>query len=149
MGGAGSSRRGATYERELVNHFRDSGYGALRLPSSGSSTKRDLPDVLAGTPWPDQYVGATELIAIELKSGSATTLYVDEEEVEALKSFASTWCAKPFLASRRTTQATDTKHYLVRPEDARRTDGGRYGLPNADIKDRAALMVDSDGVEWA
>lgn len=163
-GGAASGRKGTRYEQQLVRFLHDAGYGALRLPSSGSATDRDLPDVLAGYPvvYPygkhdrievedrshvqsDRF--ATDTLAVELKSGKATTLYVDESEVEDLRAFAERWGATTYLGARPTTQATGREHYLVRPDDARRTDGGRYGLPRADLAERASLVVGPDGVE--
>lgn len=146
-GGAASGRKGSRYERELVEYLRDDEWGALRLPSSGSATERELPDVLAGTPWPDQYVGASELLAVELKCGDATTLYVDGDEVADLKAFAVTWGAEPYLGARRTTRGTDRRHYLLRPDDARETDGGNYGLPAAELEERASVVVGPEGVE--
>ena len=158
MGGAASGRIGSRYERELVNAFRDAGWGALRLPASGGATERELPDVLAGrstgsgsiesyvdgNPWDS--VPLTEAWAIEAKAGKATTLYVDAEEVEALRTFAEIWGARPLLGARSTRQGTPTAHYLVPPERARVTDSGTYGLPIDGIEDRAYAVVGSDGV---
>lgn len=131
-----SGRKGSKYERELVNTLDALGYGALRLPSSGSATARDLPDILAC-----HRVGGhkTYLWAVEAKAGSDTTLYVEEGEVQALRAFAETWGARPYLSARFTSRDSPTCHYLVRPEDARRTDSGLYGLPVADIEDRAEM----------
>lgn len=141
-----SHAKGSRYERELVNRFRASEWGALRLPSSGSATDADLPDVLAGT---TVFFGACSndyLLAVELKSGDATTLYVDGDEVDALERFAERWGATPLLGARYTTRASETHTYLVRPADARQTDGGNYGLPQADIDGRTEWLVTPDGV---
>lgn len=143
-----SKAKGSVYERELVNAFDAAGWGALRLPSSGSAIDRDLPDVLAGRPVPVPGRGKfTETLAIEAKSGKATTLYVDAVEVDALEAFARRWGATPYLSARFTTQGSATDHYLVAPEDARRTDGGAYGLPRVDAAERASVVVGSGGVE--
>jgi Holliday junction resolvase len=141
--GANASKRGAAYERELVNYLRDAGYGALRLPSSGSATERELPDVLTGHP----DLNGSSLLAIEVKSGSASTLYVEKSEVDALGSFARTWGATPYLAARRTSRGTDTKHYLVAPSDARQTPSGNYGLPSADVAERASIVIGPEGIQ--
>ena len=140
-----SHAKGSRYERELVNRFRASEWGALRLPSSGSATDADLPDVLAGR-GVAQTLTRSHLLAVELKAGDATTLYVDEAEVAALERFADRWGATPILGARFTTQGSETHTYLVRPADARRTDGGNYGLPRADIDGRAEWLVTPDGV---
>lgn len=123
---------GSDRERELVNTLEACGWAAMRCPSSGSATTRDLPDVLAGNP------GAS--VAIELKSGKGTTLYVDQQEVEALERFADRFGATPLLAARWTSQATGVKIWGVPPTDARKTDSGNYGLPVEDIQERAAVV---------
>ena len=123
-----SGKKGSRYERELVNRFESCGWGALRCPSSGAGTDRKLPDVLAGksvsrvTEWVEHDSGIidpevvetfTDSYAIELKSGDSTTLYVDRDEVKALKSFAQSFGATPLLGARFTTQASSTDIYLV------------------------------------
>lgn len=156
-----SGSRGAARERELVNRFDAAGWGALRLPSSGSATARELPDVLAGRPveatpkagWthPKPTRTYARLWAAELKSGAQTTLYVDAQEVDALRAFAETWGARPLLGARYTFGSGEhydrTDTYLIKPEDARRTDGGAFGLPVEDIDDRAFAVVTDAGVE--
>lgn len=129
---------GARYERELVDRLDASGWAALRIPTSGAGTARDLPDVLAG-----RSDGAT--LAIELKSGQDTTLYVGREEVAALERFADAFGATAYLGARFTTQASPTATYLVAPDDARETDAA-YGLPVADIEKRAshAIQIEAD-----
>jgi len=149
-GGAASGRKGDRYEREFVNAVRKAGIGALRAPSSGSATTTALPDVFVGEPITDASKelvtgwGLSRLWLVEHKAGDATTLYVDESEVEALERAASTWGGTPLLGARFTTQASATHHYLVRPEDARRTSQS-FGLPEADVADRAAVLVAADG----
>jgi Holliday junction resolvase len=154
--------RGARYERRLVRALTASRFGAVRIPTSGSGTDADLPDVLASRrvqlhrqPSPRVSVddgddGALRTLsdawAIEVKSGSQTTLYADEGEVEQLARFAGQWGAKPLIAARFTDQASATEYFLVRPMDCRTTDGGRYGVPAADAAERAFAVVE-DGDE--
>lgn len=155
-GGAASSAKGTRYEQELTSTLRDLGFGALRIPSSGSATDEDLPDVLSGrnytfpVEWdefdkgqmlPSRLQTVSEAWAIEVKAGDATTLYVDEAEVNALIRFAGHFGATPYLGARFTTQGTPTTHYLVEPGNARITDGGHYGLPVNDIEDRASVKI--------
>lgn len=138
-----SNRTGARYERELVTALDAAGYGVLRIPSSGSASSRDLPDVLAGQPaiGPDGE-RQSAVMAIELKSGRDTTLYVEKPEVDALKRFCERFGAVPRLGLRHTRQATSRNHFLVHPEDARRTPEGNYGLPIADIGERASEVIE-------
>ena len=135
---------GSDRERELVDTLEATGFAAMRCPASGGATDRDLPDVLAGknghrpgTPIRDVPV---KCVAIELKSGKSTTLYVQPEEVEALQSFAERFGATPLLAARFTSRASPVRIYGVRPSDARKTDSGNYGLPQSDIEERASVI---------
>lgn len=137
------------YERELVNALDECGYVAMRAPSSGSATGRDLPDVLAGrgdiydTPGPASFA-----LAIEHKSTSATTAYADEGEVEALVRFAEAFGAVPLVGARFKTQAAGKYHYLVEPSECRRTQGGgegNYGVPRSDASERASFVVNATG----
>ena len=143
-----SGKKGSRYERELVNRFESCGWGALRCPSSGGGTDRELPDILAGLAFegPSKDYPISRALAIELKSGKSTTLYVDKEEVYALRSFAESFGATPLLGARFTTQASSTDIYLVKPEDARMTPKA-YGLPISDIEDRAYMRVTKDSIE--
>lgn len=137
---------GANFERELVNALTACNRPALRAPTSGSATDRDLPDVLCGTrvelesktgpigSWSDAW-------AIELKSTSGTTAYAGEAEVEALCQFAYSFGATPYIAGRFKRQGQRTPFYLVRPDDCRTTDGGRYGVPERDAERRAEWEV--------
>lgn len=137
-GGAASGRTGARYEREIVSVLRQCGYGALRFAASGAATTRSVGDILAAREHPG---GGTELWGIELKSGKETTLYVDGPEVSKLGLFCRRWNAEVFLGARFTTRGSPTTHYLVKPEDARKTDGGNYGLPIDDIEERASIAI--------
>ena len=143
-----SGKKGSRYERELVNRFESCGWGALRCPASGGATDRELPDILAGLALdgPSKDYPISRALAIELKSGKSTTLYVDKEEVYALRSFAESFGATPLLGARFTTQASSTDIYLVSPEHARMTPKA-YGLPISDIEDRAYMRVTTDSIE--
>ena len=143
-----SGKKGSRYERELVNRFESLGWGALRCPASGGATDRELPDILAGLAFegPSKDFPISRALAIELKSGKSTTLYVDRDEVKSLRSFAESFGATPLLGARFTTQASSTDIYLVSPEDARMTPKA-YGLPISDIKDRAYMRVTKDSIE--
>lgn len=143
---------GSDYERELVRRLSNAGWAAMRCPTSGGGTDRDLPDVLAlhettieGVDWPtEKYCRA---LAVELKSGKDTTLYADTEEVEALRRFALRAGATPLLGCRSTQQTTPAATYLLHPSDARMTDSGTYGLPVAECEHRAAWIATDAGVE--
>lgn len=153
-GGAASGQRGSAYERETVRRFRDAGWGALRLPSSGSATDRDLPDLFAGKPIQARRGQATDdvelftnAMAVELKSGKADILYIDPEEVDALIRFCETWGCRAYLGVRSTQQATPTATFCIAPDDARRTDGGRYAVDVDGVAGVASVVVGDGEVD--
>jgi len=157
---------GDNYERELVNSLDAVGIPSMRAPSSGSATERELPDVIAGilidqatiadqlsTTLPEDLSDEaitnasemlspkTDIYAIESKSQKGTTMYVEQSEVAKLEKFTTAFGGKPRLAARFTERRFPTEHFLVPPENARLTDSGRYGLPAADIEERATEVV--------
>jgi Holliday junction resolvase len=84
--------KGDRRERELVNRLDEAGFAVMRAPASGSSTDRELPDVLAGD--------GERFYAIEAKSSSGDPIYLDAEEVEALVYFAQNFGAKARIGVR-------------------------------------------------
>jgi len=135
------------YERHLVNALTDHGIPAMRAPTSGSSTDRDLPDILAGRPATGHPSPATEPVplstvwAIEHKSISASNAYVSGDEVDALVTFARAFGAAPYLAARFKGRGKDRVHYLVSPSDCRVTDGGQYAIHEGTAPDVARVVV--------
>lgn len=122
---------GDSREREMVNACLDRMHGAIRIPSSGSSTDADLPDVLASID------GA--LFAIEEKYRTANKrCYVGAEEAEALRRFASRWHAVPVLAVRYSTRldGVDTADWFVCHVDVpETTDSGSLKLHHSTAKE--------------
>jgi Holliday junction resolvase len=96
---------GSKYERELREWFYDSGAVALRIPSSGSATKRSLPDVLGR-------VGGYDF-AIELKYSATDYARFTVNEANDLIEFAYLWGAVPCFVAR---FAYDTDYYVLTPE---------------------------------
>lgn len=122
-----SNTKGAKRERELVNWLDGDGWGVLRAPASGSSTVRELPDVLAGN--------GSEFYAIELKASAGDPIYYTHEEVAALKFFAEKFGATPLLAARFDEKNGDPSYgeewpgvYFINPENAYMTSGQNYRI---------------------
>lgn len=132
---------GARYERELVNALDGHGYVAMRAPSSGAATTRDLPDVLALRRDEPGGLVRSEVLAVEVKSTSATTAYADESEGAALDRFATEAGATAYVSARFKRNGYDKIHYLVPLDACRMTDAGSYGVPQADADDRATIVV--------
>ena len=157
---------GDTYERELVNTFDQLNLPAMRAPSSGAATTRELPDVIVFKPYTvrdisetiakllpsianksapttiAQHIGPlTKAYGIEIKSGESTTLYVKEKEVNDLERFCELAGVEPRIGARYTKRGQPVNHYLVPPENARKTEDGNYGLPVKDIETRATEII--------
>lgn len=109
-----SNAKGDRMERELVNLLDENGFAVMRAPASGSSTDRELPDVLAGD--------GEQFYAIEAKSSSGRPIYIDEREIEALLFFSRNFGAKPRVGVRFDRE----DWYLWEPEAMYTTDGGNY-----------------------
>ena len=136
---------GSQAERDLATALDACGWTVMRAPASGAGTGRDMPDVLAGR---SERVGVgvderyrSNALAIELKTTSSTTAYVEASEVTALERFAHDFGATPLLAAKFKGAGTRTRFWVVPTTEARMTDGGAFGLPQRDIEDRAAKVV--------
>lgn len=135
---------GSQAERDLATALDACGWTVMRAPASGAGTGRDMPDVLAGHAVENATLGDRPLslpMAIELKATSATTAYVDAAEVTALERFAHDFGATPYLAAKFKGAGTRTRFWVVPTTEARMTNGGRFGLPEASIEERAVKVV--------
>lgn len=138
---------GSRYERELVNRLDTDGWAAMRCPTSGAGTDRDLPDVLAGRPAAEvptdtgrKWRCVSETLAIELKQRSEKRVYVDAAEVAALERFADAFGATAMIGARFTQRRTATATFLVPVEDARQTEEA-YAVDLEDADDRARWVL--------
>jgi Holliday junction resolvase len=127
-------------ERPFVRALDEAGYAVLRAPSSGSATKRDLPDVVIMKR--DNCVGyvRTRTFVVEHKATSKTTAYVDEDEASALRRFATKAGATAYIGAY-FKDGTRSPHYLVPLDECRITSGGNYGVPKSDARLRAERLV--------
>jgi len=138
------------YERELVNTLRTLEHNALRTPSSGSSTKTELPDFIASIQYThgeiqqflqantnsedvDTLIGAlreltqmSKIIGGELKSKRGKRIYINEKEVIDLYEYCKTFGCEPRIAARFKTKDTPVKTYLLHPEDLPQTPENNY-----------------------
>ena len=131
-----ANRKGDRRERELVNRLDEAGFAVMRAPASGSSTDRDLPDVLAGD--------GERFYAVEAKSSSGDPIYLDGGEVESLLYFSRNFGAKARIGVRFDRE----DWYFFHPGDLYTTDGGNYRVKKetalADGEDLAELAGDSE-----
>lgn len=82
-----SAAKGARRERALVNELYDRGWAVVRIPSSGSATERELPDVWAMRNHPDSFNSIA--LAIEVKANAGEYVALDSKEVDDLNTFAA------------------------------------------------------------
>ena len=123
----GSNSKGSRRERELTNLLDERQWAVMRAPSSGAGTQRELPDVLAGN--------GTRFVAIEAKASSGDPIYVDGEEVDALRFFAENFGADPLLGVR--FDYCDWAFFA--PDDVYQTDGGNYRIKKDVLDDGLTL----------
>lgn len=153
------------YERELVNTLRTLDHNALRTPSSGSSTKTELPDFIASIQYThtelqdflethtdtdntdallttlQKLTQLSKIIGGELKSKNGKRIYIDEREVNELYEYCRTFGSEPRIAARFKTKDTPVKTYLIHPEDLSRTPENNYKVTFETAKQQAREII--------
>jgi Holliday junction resolvase len=137
---------GTRIERRLVNTFSDIGWGALRTPTSGSATDRDLPDVLTGRPLSDPEYSegieaGSDAYAIEVKATQGTTAYAGRDELAGLTRFADAFGAQPLVAAYFKQQGGERSRFYLVPLDELRMTAKSGGVPEATATDRASIVA--------
>ena len=107
-------KKGYAEERDLVLKLWDRKFAAMRAPASGGSTKKPLPDVLAGN--------GKIYLAIEVKTTTKDKIYIDESQIDSLCEFSEIFGAKPYIGVR----FKYTKWLFLAPEDTPRTKKGNF-----------------------
>lgn len=115
------TRKGYAKENELVHILWDAGFAALRAPSSGSSTPLPMPDIIAGN--------SRKYLAIEAKTTRSDYIYLEEEEVQNLITFAERFGATPVVGAR----FFRTDWVFFYPDQMHRTSTGRYKINRKDV----------------
>lgn len=125
-----SGSKGSRRERELVNMFDESGFVVMRAPASGGAASRELPDVFAGN--------GVLFAAVEVKSSAGDPIYIDEEEVAALRHFAEGFNADALIGVRFDRE----DWYFFTPNALYRTDGGNYRVKKETALDSGTSFRD-------
>lgn len=101
------SKKGSLEERQVVKIFEENGYGAIRVPASGSRTNMDKPDVIAGN--------SRNYYAVEVKSTKNNYIYIRPEQIEELVRFSAKFGAEPLVCAKFTRMPyTVFNPYLIR-----------------------------------
>lgn len=82
--------KGIDYERLLARKLSKLGFAVVRAPSSGSGTRIERPDIIAGR--------RGLVLAIEVKTTSKKKVYVREEGLKRLIRFSEKFGATPYVA---------------------------------------------------
>jgi len=101
-----SFMRGINYERLLARRLSKLGFAVVRAPSSGSGTKIDRSDIIAG------YKGL--IVAIEVKTTSKRMIYIKKESINQLVRFSETFGAIPYIAVK--FKRSDKDWLLIHPK---------------------------------
>ncbi|WP_435062837.1 Holliday junction resolvase Hjc [Halobaculum sp. EA56] len=125
--------KGDRRERELVNRLADAGFAPMRAPASGSSTERELPDVICGN---GEYG-----YAIEAKSSAGDPIYIDSEEVTDLQYFAEMLG----LSARLAVRFDREPWWFLAPADCHRTDSGTYRIKLPAARSKGLRVDDLTG----
>lgn len=136
-----SNTKGDRGERELVNWLSENGWAPIRVPSSGSATGRDLPDVIAGN--------GTQYVALEVKRSTDAPIYIDGEELDALVRFGDAFGAEQYVAAKWDLSHGDDAYgtgrpgfYCAAPGLLHRTEGGNYRIKKDTAHRHAIPEVD-------
>ena len=121
--------KGARRERELISELDAHGFVAMRAPSSGSATPRELPDAIAGN--------GDVALAIEAKASSGDPIYLSGEEIEALEYFARNFGAVALVGVR--FDYCDWRFFD--PDDLHATEGGNRRVKK-DVLDDGLTLSD-------
>lgn len=128
---------GSDREREMVNFLEDHGWGAVRLGGSGSGTKRNLPDILAGD-------GGSRYWGIEEKySGSNKQCYITAEKATGLREFCTRFGLRPLAAVRYSTRldgVEDADWYVAPLSELPITGSGSVKLHHSVVEGQFPLL---------
>lgn len=121
--------KGINAERELLHQFWATGqWIALRAPASGSM-KYPCPDLLVGN--------LLRKLAIECKITQASRQYLEQEQVENLKTFSQIFGAEPFVA----VKFQKDKWYFLTLDDIERTTAENYVI-SKELAERKGLLFE-------
>lgn len=120
------NKKGSRTERRLVEFLDEDGWTPMRAPSSGSSTDRDLPDVI--------FARDGEVVVTETKSSGGDPIYLDGAEIDALTRFGRAFGAHIFVSAHFDVVHGDPAYgdddmlgtYFVPVHELHETPGGNY-----------------------
>jgi len=113
------TRKGINAERQLVNLFWQHDFAAIRIPASGAGAKNyPKPDIIAGN--------GKKYYAFEVKTTTSEKIYVPDNEIKDLISFAHKFGSTPYLAVKFTKKSREWRFFNL--SDLQQTIGGNYKI---------------------
>lgn len=113
------TRKGTNWERALVNLFWQHDFAAIRIPASGAGSKNfPKPDVIAGN--------GEKYYAFEVKTTTSDKIYVPDNEIKDLISFAQKFGCTPYLAVKFTKMSREWRFYHI--DNLQQTTGGNFKI---------------------
>jgi len=125
--------KGVEYERLLARRLSKLGFAVVRAPSSGSGTKMDRPDIIAGR--------RGLIVAIDVKTTSRERLYVKGENIEQLIRFSEMFGAIPYIAVK--FKGSDKDWLLISPQQLKKKDSSKMYSISLEEASRIGIKPES------
>lgn len=129
--------KGTDYERKLASTLDEAGWGVVRSGGSGSGTKDNRPDIIAGD--------GQRVWVIEAKYSSGPRIYLDPEEVEQITSLATSLRAEPVVAPRwhsRKVDGVEADWYPISPYVLPETPSGNFSIKAHEVIEKTVPLSD-------
>jgi Holliday junction resolvase len=124
--------KGINAERELIHLFWKNNWTAVRTAGSGSN-KYPSPDIVAGN--------IIRKLAIECKSSKNNAIYLQQEDIDQIKTYALLFGAEPWFGVR----FNNYEWYFLSLDDIQQTKGSNYVIATDYIKQKGLLFEELIG----
>lgn len=124
--------KGINAERELIHLFWKNNWTAIRTAGSGSN-KYPSPDIVAGN--------IVRKLAIECKASKNDTIYLLQEDIDQIKTYASLFGAEAWFGVR----FNNYEWYFLSLDDIQQTKGNNYVIGTDYIKQKGLLFEELIG----
>ncbi len=124
--------KGINAERELIHLFWKNNWTAIRTAGSGSN-KYPSPDIVAGN--------ILRKLAIECKASKNNAIYLIQEDIDQITTYAKLFGAEPWLAVR----FNNYEWFFMNIEDIKLTKNNNYVISTDYIKQKGLLFQEVIG----
>jgi Holliday junction resolvase len=124
--------KGINAERELIHLFWKHNWTAIRTAGSGAN-KYPSPDIVAGN--------IVRKLAIECKASKNDAIYLMQEDIDQIKTYASLFGAEAWFGVR----FNNYEWYFLSLDDIQQTKGNNYVIATDYIKQKGLLFEELIG----